>query len=231
LRLNTESVSGAVAAYIRHKVSKLDELKKYKELRVQITEVLQQKADGTFLWVALVCKELESVTNRHVLKVLDKMPSNLKALYSRMMRQIEELEWDEEDCKRVLSTVTLAYQPLHLDELATLTGLPNDDILTEIIKECASFLIVRERIVHLVHQSAKDYLTSDGESKKIFPEGRAKGHVVMVSRSLGAMSDTLRTDIYHLLDPGRLIQQVDSAHPDPLRPNSIFLSILDRASL
>jgi len=216
LELNAESVSGAVAAYIRHKVSKLDERKHYEELRTKITEVLQQKADGTFLWAALVCNELESVATRHVLKVLDKMPSKLKELYSRMMQQIEKLEWDAEDCKSVLSTVTLAYRPLHLEELATLTGLLNDGTLTDVIKECASFLIVRERLVHLVHQSAKDYFMSLEESKQIFPGGHAKGHAVMVSRSLSAMSDILRRDIYGLLDPGFSIEQVESVNPDPL---------------
>jgi hypothetical protein len=215
LESNAESVSGAVAAYIRYKVSVLDERRQYKELRAQINEVLQQKADGTFLWVALVCKELEGVINRNVLKVLGKMPSKLEELYSRMMSQIEELEYDEEDCKRVLSTVTLASQPLHLDELATLTGLPNDD-LTDIINECGSFLTVCEEIVHLVHQSAQDYLKSDAGSKKIFPDGPGKGHVAIVLRSLGAMSATLERNIYRMLNPGRFIEQVDSVDPAPL---------------
>ena len=216
LELNAESVSGAVAAYIRYKVSKLDEEKQYKELQAQITGVLQKKADGTFLWVALVCNELESVANRNVLKVLDKMPSKLKDLYIRMMDQIEKLEWDGEECKNILATVTLAYRPLHLDELATLTGIANDGSLIEIIKECASFLVVRERIVHLVHQSAKDYLTNDRESQKILPAGRAKGHAVIVSRSLRAMSETMRRDIFHLLDSGCSIQEVELVSPDPL---------------
>jgi hypothetical protein len=45
--------------------------------------------------------------------------------------------------------------------------------------------------------------------------GVQKEHVI-VSRSLGAMSDTLQRDIYRLPDPGRLIQRVDSVNPDPL---------------
>ena len=216
LELNAASVSGAVDAYIDHKVSELDRLKQYKEVRVQITQELRQKADGTFLWVALVCKELESVESYDALAVLDEIPSELKGLYGRMMRQIEELKRnDPKYCKSVLSTVTLAYQPLHLLELETLTDLPTHVPLTEIIKKCASFLTVRNDIVYPVHQSAKDYLAIDAESK-IFPDGRAKEHVMIVSQSLHAMSNTLRRDIYHLLNPGCSIEQVDYPNPDPL---------------
>ena len=62
------------------------------EVRGRIAQELRRKADGTFLWVALVCKELESVESYDALAVLNEMPSDLKKLYSRMMRQIEELK-------------------------------------------------------------------------------------------------------------------------------------------
>ena len=60
LELNAESVSRAVDAYIDHKVSELARLKGYNSiLRNQVRDLLHQKANETFLWVALVCKELE----------------------------------------------------------------------------------------------------------------------------------------------------------------------------
>ena len=217
LELNSECIRNAVDAYIDYKLSKLDSLKQYRnEVLLRITEELRRKADGTFLWVALVCKELESVENYYALAVLYEMPSDLKDLYSRMMDQIEELKRDDPKyCKSVLSTITLAYRPLHLLELETFIGLPIDVPIFEIIKKCASFLTVRNDVVYLIHQSAKDYLTVDADSK-ILHDGRAKGHGMMVSCSLEAMSKILRRDIYGLRDLGHLIEQVSCPDPDPL---------------
>ena len=217
LELNSECIRNAVEAYIDHKLSELDRQKQYEEeVRVQIAQDLRQKADGTFLWVALVCKELESVESYDALAVLHEIPSKLKDLYVRMMRQIEELKReDPKYCKCVLSTVTLAYEPLHLSGLETLTGLPKRVRLSEVIKKCASFLTVRDDIVYPVHQSAKDFLTIDAESE-ILPNGHAEGHLMIASQSLHAMSKTLRRDIYRLVEPGRLITQVDYPVPDPL---------------
>ena len=192
LELNSECIRNAVDAYIDHKLSELDRLKHYEEERVQIAQELRQKADGTFLWVALVCKELESVESYDALAVLGEMPSKLKDLYGRMMRQIEELKRDDPKyCKRVLSTIILAYEPLHVSELEILTALPKHVPLPDIIKKCASFLTIRDDVVYPVHQSAKDYLTIDAESE-ILPDGRAKGHVMILSQSLHAMSNTFR---------------------------------------
>ena len=167
LELNSECIRKAVDAYIDHKLSWLYRRKEYgEEVRVQIAQELRQKADGTFLWVALVCKELESIESYYTLTVLREMPSDLRDLYGRMMLQIKELKRDDPKyCKSVLSTMTLTYRPPHISELAILSGLPSHVPVREIIKKCASFLTVREDIVYLVHQSAKDYLTIDAESR------------------------------------------------------------------
>ena len=59
LELNAESVSRAVDTYIDHRVSELAGMKGYDaELQNQLRDQLHQKANDTFLWVALVCKKL-----------------------------------------------------------------------------------------------------------------------------------------------------------------------------
>jgi hypothetical protein len=58
------------------KVLKLTELKAYKtELDEKIRSYLYAKADGTILWVALFCKELQGVQVRRTLSVLEKFPA------------------------------------------------------------------------------------------------------------------------------------------------------------
>jgi hypothetical protein len=180
---------------------------------------MRQKAEGTFLWAALVFKELQDVQSWDVLQVLEEVPDGLNPLYDRMAKQIRQLKRRyPEFCRLVLLTVTLAYRPLHLLELRVLAGLqeiPNMAGLESIINMCGSFLMIREDHVYFIHQSAKDYLTTHADSE-IFSSERAEGHRMILSRSLQAMSTTLRRDIYDLRDPGCLIDEVESVQPDPL---------------
>ena len=221
LELNAESVSAAVDAYIASQVSELAQTKKYDhKLQKHVEDQLHQKANGTFLWVALVCKELRGVEGWDVPELLQEIPSDLTQLYGRMIEQTRKLKKRSVTfCTEVLSISTLAYRPLHLLELAALADLPKEfscDLpkLTKIIELCGSFLTIREDTVYFIHQSAKDYLNED---PTIFPPGqRTVVHCRIMSRSLQNMSDTLRRDIYNLEHPGISIDQVQSLDPDPL---------------
>lgn len=65
LEMNAESVATAVDHYIRYKTEHLSKLKKY-DLKTEtaIRDYLSLHADGTFLWVALICKYLEEKVSR-----------------------------------------------------------------------------------------------------------------------------------------------------------------------
>ena len=78
---------------------------------------------------------------------------------------------------------------------------------------CGSFLTIRENYVYFIHQSAKDYLSGNA-SALIFPAGHWKVRYDMFSRSLDALSKTLRQDMYNLQDPGSAVKDVPD--PDPL---------------
>ncbi|KAN0075174.1 vegetative incompatibility protein HET-E-1 [Elaphomyces granulatus] len=217
LELNAQSISKAVDAYIDHKLSKLDYLDDLR-VRAQVADELRKRADGTFLWVALVCKLLESNDNDYdAMEILGEMPSDLKGLYDRMMNQINKLERrDPGFCKHILSIMTLAYRPLRLSELTTLAKLPPKVPTIEIVKKCASFLTLRSDTVYLIHQSAQDYLSRKDVEPEIFPDGCAATHRYMLSRSLDVMEKSLHEDIYNLKDPGCLIDEIKPVNPDPL---------------
>jgi hypothetical protein len=87
--------------------------------------------------------------------------------------------------------------------------------LAETIGLCGSFLTLKEQTVYFVHQSAKDFLLEKA-SDKIFPSGREEVHYTIFSRSLEAMSRTLRRDIYGLDAPGFPIDEVRQPQWDPL---------------
>lgn len=59
LELDDALVSAAVGAYIHHKVNELEEKKGYDyETRHAVETYLTSNANGTFLWVSLVCQQL-----------------------------------------------------------------------------------------------------------------------------------------------------------------------------
>ena len=61
LKLNKEHVSRAIQVFIDFKVTKLQLIKDNSELQKIVRDQIYAKANGTFLWAALVLKELESV--------------------------------------------------------------------------------------------------------------------------------------------------------------------------
>ncbi|KAF2260950.1 beta transducin-like protein HET-D2Y [Lojkania enalia] len=221
LKENAAQVSRAVDAYIDHCLSELPEIQHNNLLRESVRDKMQQKASGTFLWVSLVVKELKEVIAWEVLQVLEEVPTELKDLYRRMVKQIERLQRQyPELCRQVLSTVIAAYRPLHLQELHLLSRLPTqvqdvNEATTAIVKMCGSFLTIQEGSVYIIHQSARDFL-SDEASHNIFPCGIGDVHYSIVSKSLQAMSKTLRRDMYSLRALGYPAEQVEQPDPDPL---------------
>ncbi|KAG9236930.1 hypothetical protein BJ875DRAFT_503024 [Amylocarpus encephaloides] len=172
---------------------------------------IRAKATGTFLWVALVLTELELVESWDVLAVLREMPPALKPLYHRMIQQIDQLKRnDPKFCYHILSTMILAYRPLHLLELGSLSSLPEEvskssNHITKVVNKCGSFLTIRASIVFFIHQSVKDYLFEDVHDK-FFSSGIETYHYTIFSRSLQVM----------LKAPGISIDQVKQPDPDPL---------------
>jgi hypothetical protein len=220
LELNEESVSAAVDSYIRFKADWLSKRNEYdSETRDSVQRYLSANAHGTFLWVALVCQELRTISGWEAKAKLKMLPPGLDAFYDRMMNQIHTSE-DAELCKSILALASAAYRPITLDELPSFIEMPprssgNDKAMEEIIGRCGSLLILEERTISFVHQSAKDFLVTTA-SHIIFPSGTQDVHHSIFSRALRVMEKTLRRDIYSLGSPGFPIEQVQEPNPDPL---------------
>lgn len=228
LEVNADLVSRAVDAYIEHEISQLILIKHHPTLKDQVRYQMQQKANGTFLWVALVIKDLrdrqdaEYEDPSYILQILMEMPSDLTALYSRMVDRIEKLEGDAPKlCLKILSIATLAYRPLNLVELRSLADFgshfTNGLALERLVKKCGSFLTIRDSTLYFVHQSAKDHLTTNKITETIiFPSGHKGVHHTIFSRSLQTMAKILKKNIYALRYPGFPIDEIETPDPDPL---------------
>ncbi|KAK2034265.1 hypothetical protein LX32DRAFT_552142 [Colletotrichum zoysiae] len=219
MKENAELVSRAVNTYITECISQLAVLEGDVLLQDQIQSKMQQKADGTFLWVSLVIQELHEAEAWEVMDIIDDIPAGLDELYERMIRQIQHQGRDRPAyCWKLLSTVIAAYRPLHLEELRFLVDLPPSISTTRqnilaIAGRSGSFLTIRDDVVYIIHQSAKDFLTKHIAQ---FPSGPAEVHIIIASRSIQAMSGILRRDMYEIHEPGFPISSAKPPDPNPL---------------
>lgn len=222
LRDNPDEVSQAVNAYIDSRIKKLQVLRDCQRLRAQVRDIMRDKAADTFLWVALVAKELEKVGKWDVIKVLESNPSGLRGVYDRMIRQIGTLPMRSPIfCYKILATATLAYRPLRLAEMGILAGLPdeirsNTDNVKDIATICGSFFRIQDDSIQFIHQSAKDYLKKNAR-KVLFTPGNGISHLKMFSNSIETLSQELKRNIYILESPGALSTEIKVPDPDPLR--------------
>ncbi|KAJ5379595.1 Vegetative incompatibility protein HET-E-1 [Penicillium cosmopolitanum] len=223
LQENAESVSLAIRAYISNRIAELESLEDDDTLLKYVQQTLEKKAEGTFLWVALVVQELQGVDSWDVKQVVDDVPTRLDDMYARMIDQIEqEAPRTRKFCQLLLSAATLAYRPLQLLELGVVSGLPDEIVgkaknLVTIIKRSGSFLTVRDERIYFVHQSAKDFLIGKG-GQSIFSSSPAVAHRRMFTQSLEVMRKTLRRDVYSLGALGTHIRQAQPPDSGPLAP-------------
>lgn len=146
-----------------------------------------------------------------------RLPPGLDSLYEQMVKQISAGD-DPELCKEILATTSLTKRPLTLMELRTLLELQDEiglEDLREIVSSCGSFLTTRDDTVYFVHQSASDYILGKAASQ-IFTTGIPDHHGILFSRSIDALSQTLRRNIHDLKSPGSL--KLKAPDPDPLGP-------------
>ncbi|KAF1835058.1 hypothetical protein BDW02DRAFT_310937 [Decorospora gaudefroyi] len=202
LEVSASHVSKAVAAFVDFKVQDLVTVKRYEaKLQAEVEKVLRSKAEGTFLWVSLVCKELEGVGYHRTREVLRELPPGLDPLYERMMGQLlaQHNVKTAEFCKAVLRAVTIAFRPFRLRELVVVAGLPSDEFddpqaVVDLVSRCGSFLTIRQDTASFIHLSAKDYFMA-GNARRVFDIAAVDEHRQVTYRLLSAMRCLLRRDL------------------------------------
>ncbi|KAH0538358.1 hypothetical protein FGG08_005053 [Glutinoglossum americanum] len=197
---NEGRVTSDVKQFISFRIKDLSRIPGFEEeFSIYVQNTLLQRADGTFLWVGLVMKELsEKKTCIEVQETLDKIPQGLPAIYSRMLLQIEESR--RSTAVQILHWVMMAVRPLTLRELAAAISVQPpryrsaEEAVCDLITLCNPFLRVHNNEVSLVHKSARDYLLREEtdrnpvlEEFRIKPE---KAHLELARKCLSCISDT-----------------------------------------
>ncbi|RSL50958.1 hypothetical protein CEP53_008623 [Fusarium sp. AF-6] len=119
LEMNHAAIAASVSTYINSRVEELSFLKDYdKATKDAVREYLTDNANDTFLWVSLVCKQLQDI-NIAVIDKLTDFPPGLDDFYQRMFNEMLESE-DGDLCQSILKLMLSTYRPLALIELASL---------------------------------------------------------------------------------------------------------------
>ncbi|KAK5049354.1 hypothetical protein LTR84_004283 [Exophiala bonariae] len=177
IRLRAESeelhINRDITRYMEDEVPKLAALRRYdKSLQECVRSALITGGDGMFLWVSLMIAILERTPAKVVRNRIKSIPRGIESVYDRILEEIPHES--RETAFNLLMWVAVARRPLHLDELeVACTGTwgsdpfiqshptepySRDDILGD-IQLCGPILKVQsDDSVHLVHQTAKEYL-------------------------------------------------------------------------
>lgn len=215
VELDAQCLERPVDAYINHKLTMLSGRRGYDEsILAKISNEIRQRAMNTFLWVSLVFQDLNRCHGHYAFNRVKEMPSDLSDLYDHMMTRIEKVEeLEPQDCKKILVCATLAFRPISL-ELAALSDSPSREFTETAIELCGSFLAVKDDIVYLIHQSAKEYLDKNFRNH-LQPSGMAQGHVDIGMQLIKAMSAVLKQNMYGLNYDTELNDMI-TPQPDPL---------------
>ncbi|GFF97378.1 LOW QUALITY PROTEIN: hypothetical protein IFM47457_11362 [Aspergillus lentulus] len=158
-------------ATIREKVKDLAKQKRYSVLVAErVSQALEEKADGTFLWVGIVCEQLNEPRTTNPLKTLQKLPQGLQSLYQNLVDAAFMAENDEKDyqtMEEMLRLVAFTHRPLTMAELADACRIyPDEDndsrlqFTREIIDSCRLLIIADKGCVRLLHTSVQDFLVA-----------------------------------------------------------------------
>ncbi|RJE26491.1 NACHT domain protein [Aspergillus sclerotialis] len=199
LELDIQSNPEAVNAYISYKLSELQDMHGYRESIVKELEVvIRERAQNLFLWVALIFKVLADVQDWRAVGKVEETPSDLTGTYDKLMAHINTFDAQMQSlCKAVLETSCFASRPLSYEELHLIAGLPVEAPPTDIIQRCGSFLTTVDRTVHLLHNSVRKYLLDSFQTRQ-GDDGTDQIHIKMWTRSITAMSETLKQNMYGL---------------------------------
>ncbi|KAK8142660.1 hypothetical protein G3M48_008436 [Beauveria asiatica] len=156
------------------------QLKYTEKIKRRVTEILRDKAGGTFLWVGIACNELEYTPSKDAILCLEAMPSGLHSLYEKLFSAGLEKEREKGTIRLVLGFVAVSQRPLSLLELSEACRLRQDEddtetrtqFMREYIESCRLMVVIQDETVLLLHQSVKDYLIKAGE-KAHFSEFQA----------------------------------------------------------
>lgn len=152
--------------FIEEKVNYLAERKGYtNKVKIRVSQILKDKAEGTFLWIGIACNELKDIPSNRAISVLKNIPKGLDSLYKTLLETTLEQN-DIDDIRRILSCIAVCLRPLTVSELSEACQLYQEEedfetrlqFTREYVESYRLMVIIQDENVLLLHKSVKDYL-------------------------------------------------------------------------
>ncbi|KAH8766279.1 NACHT and ankyrin domain-containing protein [Hyaloscypha finlandica] len=162
-----EEENQSLAIYIKERIAVLATERAYPEAVCSSLSIgLENRGDGTFLWVDLAIGEIKRYQPQDAEQVLAQLPEDPNEIYCSTLQSIPQ------NLVRltiaILRWVLAARRPLFVQELGAALGLLNYQsfdtraLTLQGIAACGSMLTVEEDdTVHVTHNSVKDLLTGE----------------------------------------------------------------------
>jgi ankyrin repeat protein len=166
-----KEIAADLRAMIQDKVQDLARRNAYPaSVRERVSKILEERADGTFLWVGIVCSQLIKVRSKEAVEKLRAQPQGLYPLYRSLLNAAfkDNDSHSASQFKMLLMFVLFALRRLTVAEIAEACRLYLDeDVETrlkftqEIIDSSRSLVFTDKFHVRLLHRSVKDFLMKE----------------------------------------------------------------------
>lgn len=170
-RLRSENTDD-IEAYVSKRIAQSPVLRKG-FTRVQAKEIerlMSEKADGNFLWVALLLRHLEKneMSAQASQSGFDNIPESLSQVYDQLLGRLHRAG-TLELVRVILSCILCSMSPLTVESLDVTTTILYEDVLNlqEFIQlECGSILTIipttkGSGTVQFIHETFKSYIMND----------------------------------------------------------------------
>jgi hypothetical protein len=128
-----------------------------------ICKTIVQKAQGSFLWVFLAIEQLENKwhTPEAIREALEDLPDGMGGFYDRMMATIAAQPATRALACCILTWAMCSFRPLSLAEIEVALAYEFPRLVnleSTIAQACASFVVVRNAHIALLHDTARAFL-------------------------------------------------------------------------
>lgn len=169
-----------IALYLDANMDQLPLIEEEDEEKM-VSKILEKSA-GCFLWVSLILQELRRAhTSTEIRQVLEEVPSDMNALYSRILDSMSKAPpYGKVLARAILTWAVCSSRPLSTNELHQALQIDIkdkiDNIKASIESRCGQLVYVdAQSRVQMVHQTARDFLLQASDFSEFGIEERA-GH-------------------------------------------------------
>jgi hypothetical protein len=194
------SMADDLDTFIKEKVEELASDMRYpRETAKEVSRILHEKAEKTFLWAGIACGALIDVPSKDAVKKLSSLPQGLEELYKKLLDAALEFAQKEdnlEEITRIVDLVAISRRPLTVLELAEACQLcpdREDDTrkqhTEEHIETCRLMVVIQNDTVQLLHKSVRDFLLGPSSG---LPINESRAHASMANRCINFLQRTFR---------------------------------------